>query len=282
MQAKEKFIAFVDILAFKNKVEEAEKNGGDFSHLVELTAELGSAAEVERLRAAPFICPQSARVNPDLDICATQISDCVVISTEVSPAGAITLINHCCALASKMLRKNALCRGYVTKGNIFHTESQFFGTGYQKAYSSERYVSFRSKGQHDEGTPFIQIDQLVADYVSGCQDNCVQTMFGRATRTDGTYWAIYPFDALGKTSALIQPGFEPLKWKVRVEANLINYEARVKDFEELKGKAPDDRARAKIAYYVAGIGEVVQRLEEKKARLEDMIASENIPYGSVL
>ena len=86
---KDKFIGFVDILGFKKFVEAAEAGTGmSLAELLELLRELGTVDDRRNLeKYGPTICPTSAYRQRDLDFRLTQISDCVVVSTEVSPAG---------------------------------------------------------------------------------------------------------------------------------------------------------------------------------------------------
>jgi len=57
-----------------------------------------------------------------------------------------------------LINKGVLCRGIITRGNIFHTNTQFFGTGYMRAYEGESKVSVFKIDDTDKGTPFIEID----------------------------------------------------------------------------------------------------------------------------
>jgi hypothetical protein len=51
LRAKDKFIAFVDILGFTALVEAAEQDGGgDFSRPIELAQALGSVADANKFR----------------------------------------------------------------------------------------------------------------------------------------------------------------------------------------------------------------------------------------
>jgi hypothetical protein len=161
---------------------------------------LGSSEEKHQ----PNICPQSRRLAADIDFKMTQISDCVVISAEVSPAGVMNLAHYCFGIAITLFSKGALCRGYMTRGNIFHDDHQFIGTGYVHAVENEKSVAFMRADVEEEGTPFIQIDETVTDYVRSESDECVRKMFARIVRSDETYTAIYPFEAMSKVpSSLI-------------------------------------------------------------------------------
>ena len=87
----DKFIGFVDVLGFTQLVEKAEAGEGmPLDRLLELLEALGSPADQERFASrGPVLCPQSAHTRRDLDFRLTQVSDCVVVSTEISPAGVI-------------------------------------------------------------------------------------------------------------------------------------------------------------------------------------------------
>ncbi len=66
----------------------------------------------------------------------------------------------------------------------------------------------------DRGTPFIQIDASVCDYVQSSSDRCVQDMFGRMTESDGKETAISPFPSLKKIpSTVIDDRFDPNKFR---------------------------------------------------------------------
>lgn len=97
MEFKDKFIGFLDILGFKNLVEAAETGAGmSLPDLLQLTKKLGSADDRKRFEThGPIACPQSTYIKRDLDFQLAQISDCVIVSSELSPAGAINLVMHC-------------------------------------------------------------------------------------------------------------------------------------------------------------------------------------------
>lgn len=149
MQTKDKFIAFVDILGFSAMLKAEEQSGRDLSRPLELMKMLGSAEREHH----PSLCPASRRIAADIDFKLTQISDCVVVSTEASPAGIINLVHYCFGIAMMLLGKGALCRGYITRGNIYHDDHQFIGTGYVHAVENEKAVGFMRADVEEKGTP---------------------------------------------------------------------------------------------------------------------------------
>lgn len=190
----EKVIGFVDVLGFSNLVEKAESGEGmPLDRLLELLKSLGSPSDRERfVKHGPMTCPQSACIRRDLDFRLTQISDCVVVSSEVSPAGVINLLSHCWAAVIRLLQDGLMCRGYITIGKIFHTDSQMIGTGYQRAVKGERNVAAFKREADERGTPFVEVDKAVSDYISNC-DPCVKKMFSRMVKADGGLVALFPF-----------------------------------------------------------------------------------------
>jgi hypothetical protein len=88
------------------------------------------------------------------------------VSAEVSPAGIINLLFHCGSIQTILLTQGYLCRGYVTRGSIYHTDTQFFGSGYMRAFEGERHVSIFQVDAADRGTPFIEVDSDVCQYIA--------------------------------------------------------------------------------------------------------------------
>jgi len=196
---EDKFIAYVDILGFKELVKRSEKgseNAPTVDYIFELMRRFGSSNDEDFDRYGPTVCPCAPHSSLNLNFRVTQISDCAVISAETSPAGLINLVHHCYKIAFRFLKLGHLCRGYITRGNIVHTDTQFFGTGYVRAYESESKVSIFRRNADDKGTPFIEIDPQVRSYVAEQPDVCVKTVFGRLTEGHGSRTAISPLFAL--------------------------------------------------------------------------------------
>jgi len=198
MEYKEKFIAFIDILGFKKMVEASVIGTGiPLADILEMLKKLGTHEDQQRIRSGNIFLPESERIYPDLDFKITQISDCVVISSEKSPVGLLNLVIHCSNAITELLYMGKMCRGYITCGKIYHTDTQFIGTGYQKALDKEQSVSaFKFTGD-EVGTPFVEIDPEVCEYVNKYGDNMVKRHFNREIRSDGVINALFPFQLLG-------------------------------------------------------------------------------------
>lgn len=194
----DKFIGFVDLLGFKSLVRSSEEGRGyPLNEILTALGDLGSAETRRRyLLRGPGICPRSKFNAKDLDFQITQVSDCVVVSTEISPAGAINLVSHCWQACLGLLTRGIMCRGYITRGSIYHTEDQVVGSGFSEATEREKQVSAFKQKADESGTPFIEVDHAVECYIEDEGDKCVKEMYGRMTRKDGELTVLFPFKRL--------------------------------------------------------------------------------------
>ena len=274
MEFEDKFVGFIDILGWKNLVADAEAGRGlSLDGLLELAATLGRSTDGDVREVHPAWCPQSPRSSPNLDFQVTQISDCVVVSCEVSPAGAINLIAHCWNAAMGLLRRGIACRGYVTRGRIYHTAHQMIGSGYQTAFAREAGV--KAFGAGDTGTPFIELDPIVVEYFERCDDPCVRTIFDRSVARDGDLVAIFPFQRLAH-SFIVAGGGQSFDAEKERGANR-NLRAMITTLKEriLSHSDPtNERIMRKTAHYLAALDrqlEVCDRTDEAIAKLESTL-----------
>ena len=203
-QFEDKFVAFVDVLGFKSMIEAAERGDGKtLAEIQEILDELGYLKDKDFIRSSgPKICPKSPYVAKNLSFEITQVSDCMIASAEVSPAGIINLVAHCHGAAATLLNQGVMVRGYITRGNIFHRGMRFMGTGYHEAYGREGNVEAFKIEADEKGTPFIEIDQRVTEYVENCDDWCTKEMYRRMVESDGQTSAIFPFKSLSHSFSI--------------------------------------------------------------------------------
>lgn len=231
-------------------------NGRSLSEIQNILRTLGRADEKQKFQKhGPITCPDSQCLAKDMDIEITQISDCVIISSEISPAAIVNLIAHCWGSALMLLRSGVMVRGYVTRGLIHHNGNELIGTGYQKAFEGEATVTAFKRTADERGTPFIEIDPAVCDYVRDCTDPCVREMFSRFVRSDGTATAIFPFQRLAHSFIIGDYAgrkFDPQKEKQsnsNVRKLLGDFRIAVLQFVD----QGNPKALAKAAHYVAAL-----------------------------
>jgi hypothetical protein len=265
IEFKDKFIGFVDILGFKELVENSEAGTGKtLTQILELLKFLGSPEDQAHFTTyAPSTCPESTSVQRDLNFRITQISNCVVVSSEVSPAGVINLISHCWDAVTNLLAKGVLCRGYITRGSVFHTETQFVGSGYQKACKQEKNVSAFRREDEKVGTPFVEVDQIVCDYVRDCGDSYVKEMFSRCVKGDSVVTALFPFKRLAHSFIIagLGPAFNPEDEKQsnqNLRSIIENYKKLIIPF--LNHSNPD--VVRKVEHYITALDQQLHVCEE--------------------
>lgn len=257
VEFKDKFIAFIDVLGFKSMIEAAEEGRGrSLAEIREILGELGREKDKAFYQKyGPQVCPQSTFAQKDLDFQVTQVSDCAVVSAEVSPAGVINLVNHCWGAAIMLLSKGVMVRGYITRGRIYHQGAEFMGTGYHEAYRREAGVSAFKQEADEKGTPFVEVDSAVSDYVRDETDRCVREMFGRYVKADGDLTALFPFKRLAHSFAIGGfgvPPFDPEKEKANnenVRKSIHRMKARLMEHVD-EGNAP---ALAKTRHYLTAL-----------------------------
>lgn len=249
MEFQDKFIGFVDILGFKGLVEAAENGSGmPLSQLLELLKTLGSPKDRDKFeKYGPTTCPGSKYVQRNLDFQITQITDCVIVSSEVSPAGVINLLSHCWGAVIKLLPKGIMCRGYITRGPVFHTENQIIGSAYQRAYTNEANVEVFKRNANERGTPFVEIDPIVSTYVKDSTDSCVEEMFNRFVKRDGDIAALFPFQRLSHSFGIggMFGDFDPVKEKQtnqKMREIIISMKCRVMTFVDQNNPSAAQKA----------------------------------------
>ncbi len=265
IEFKDKFIGFIDILGFKELVEAAEAGTGmTLTQLLELLNDLGSPKDQARFtKHGPTTCPESIYVQRDLNFRVTQISDCVVVSSEVSPAGVINLVSHCWSVVIRLLTKGVLCRGYITRGSVFHTDTQFIGSGYEKACNQEKHVTAFKRETENDGTPFVEVDPLVCDYVMDCCDSCVKEMFSRYVKKDKVVTALFPFKRLAHSFIIAGFGhmFDPKKEKQsnkNLRSIIENFKKCIMPFLD----HPNHDVVRKVEHYITALDSQLKVCEE--------------------
>ena len=271
----EKYVAFIDILGFKSLVELAEKGEQcSLQTVLDILDSFNESNYVKDMKKyGPSICPRSQRNADDLNFFITQASDSVVASCEVSPAGLINLIFYSWQVVFKLLMEGLLCRGYITKGSMYHSADRFVGSAFQKAVEKEKTVQAFKKELTENGTPFVEIDQLLIDDIDKFEDKCVREMSNRMVEKDGSIAVIFPFKRLSHDFIPSGYGkkFDPREEKENVE-NLrkeIN-ELKEKVLKFIDGKS--ELAMKKTKYYLEALDRQLLVCDQTDQHI-DMLAS---------
>lgn len=247
---EDKFIAFIDVLGFKSMVASSEAGTGmPLPELLALLKKLGDGSERARFdKYGPTWCPMAARIEKNMNFRVTQISDCAIVSSEISPAGAINIISHCWAAVIELMARGIMCRGYIKRGRIYHTDLQVIGTGYQEAYAAEAKVSAFKQEADDRGTPYVEVDKEVSFYIESQTDPCVKEMFKRMVERDGETVVLFPFKRLEHSFIIGGFGrtFEPereLKSNDNLRTIIRQYKAKIESLVDPTNASAQSKAR---------------------------------------
>lgn len=263
----DKFIAFVDILGFKSMVEASQQHSEMLSELLTITGKLGNGSERANYeKYGPLTCPEAPRLQRNLNFQVTQISDCVIVSSEISPAGLINLVTHCWQVSIGLLQSGVLCRGFVSRGLVYHENGQVIGPGYQTALGSEHTVTAFQRRLDEVGTPFIEIDDDVVAYVADQPDACVKMMFGRLTKFDGSKVALFPFKRLNHNFIVggIAGPFDP-EIHLKSVNNIRGWIATMKDRINANIRSKDPRAVQKAKHYLGALDAQLKELDKTES-----------------
>jgi hypothetical protein len=95
----------------------------------------------------------------------------------------------------------------MRRGPVYHTDEQIIGSGYQKAYGREHHVTASKREADERGTPFIEVDPVICDYVENHGDSCVKEMLAHYVKTDGEITALFPFQMLAHFFIIASVGY---------------------------------------------------------------------------
>ena len=141
---EDRFVAFVDILGFKNILARVEENfdSEEFKRLEsvlnfmnEETHDPNYSADLpvyEKSECGEFLIEKELG-DPRL----TYISDCIIISAEPTLDGFKGLSRKIHKITADLAYDGIFCRGAISKGKMYHQQRVLFGSAYLRAYYLE-------------------------------------------------------------------------------------------------------------------------------------------------
>lgn len=139
-------VAFIDILGFKELVNETDRNSDRLNELLKVlhylkTWELPDAWGLELVEieeSAQYKGVENFNISDITE--ATVFSDSIVVSVNAERnvnERFTSLIANLAALGAKMMEKGILIRGAITIGNLYHKSGVILGKGMIEAYQLE-------------------------------------------------------------------------------------------------------------------------------------------------
>ncbi|MES2809362.1 MAG: hypothetical protein V4619_12090 [Bacteroidota bacterium] len=162
---EDRFVAFIDILGFKDYIITYEKNN-DYDLLHKIKSILNFMQEeteeshywsdlpVYELRDGKMY--EYELGHPKM----TYVSDCIIISADGDMDGFKGLSQKIHKIITELAVDGIFCRGAISKGKLFHHDKILFGTAYMKAYQLEVKAVY----------PRVIIDPEILDFFNLTQD----------------------------------------------------------------------------------------------------------------
>jgi len=119
---KERYVAFLDLLGFKALVCAAEGDENEHSRLRDV---------LERLT-------QTLCSVPRWGFRFSHFSDCIIITSDVTPEALETVFSSVETLTRNLLQYDVLVRGGITRGGAFHSQQYVYGTAVSRAAVMEK------------------------------------------------------------------------------------------------------------------------------------------------
>lgn len=132
---EERYVAFLDLLGFKELVRQADLNPALLSRLARALINVREYAKTGAAMDA------SAGHNPQAFFYGlfrmSTFSDSVVISTKANPIGLAMITWISAVLCMQLLREGLFVRGGLSRGKLIHTDDIVLGDGLIAAYKLE-------------------------------------------------------------------------------------------------------------------------------------------------
>jgi hypothetical protein len=116
------YVAFIDLLGFKQQVESAERNPSERAHLVELLT----------------LVRDTLGENPYIGFRLNYFSDSIFLTAKRTPEGLWEMFQSIIRLTQNLLQHDVLVRGGLTAGGAHHGRQFLYGTAVNRAVVSER------------------------------------------------------------------------------------------------------------------------------------------------
>jgi hypothetical protein len=170
IEAENRIVAFIDILGFKNIINEAEKQN--------------SYKSIYKIISSASLIFKPLNKNSDFQF--THFSDSFVLSLKnFSPNESMLFLVLLQDLVSSFLNESILLRGGITIGKVIHTSKVLLGPGIVRAYELESKFA---------GFPRIIIDEELIDlweYQLGREGYNFENVFELSKDKDGFYFMDY-------------------------------------------------------------------------------------------
>ena len=110
---EDRYCAFIDILGFRELIDDLRTGATNFKTLRNLLREINSPIKAPKIK------------NPNMKV--QSISDAVAISTAPTADGLVQLLYSLEDLTENLAKEGFLMRGAIVKGRLYHDKNMVFG-----------------------------------------------------------------------------------------------------------------------------------------------------------
>lgn len=220
----ERYVAFIDILGFKEAVYESPENAEKFNEITTALEHLSKVKDiahttVEHLKQSKEAIDQALGIWQDVKV--TTFSDNILISAANNFVGLMAIGAYSCLVYNSLFANGFFARGGITKGDLFESNGVVFGKALIDAYELESKTSIY---------PRILISSSIIDDVKKATGFYIEQDF------DGSYFL-----------DVFYPDINKLKenWQERTGLNLDLQQGKLKLIEELL-KTHNQSVRSKL------------------------------------
>ncbi len=133
MDYEDRFVAYVDIWGFKKLIERSVGPCRLISpEQIKEILEWAKPAGTDQI-----VLGDIGDISESGHI-MTQFSDCVVITVSKTKQGIMHLLHHVARIGYRLFRFQIICRGGITRGDVYHDGQVIFGPAMNEAYRLEQ------------------------------------------------------------------------------------------------------------------------------------------------
>jgi hypothetical protein len=218
---KNRMVAFIDILGFKDIVNESKDKCQIIKEIIEAMDLAKDIKKLAELMKKAYIVDENNDKHK-IDMQLTLFSDSVIISinddkkikTELYNA----FFNNLKKLAYALARRNFFLRGGITYGKLYHVENKCFGPAMNKAYALESTVANYPRIVVDKKA-LEEINKLKEEYVITDKIDSIEIL-------DYLYMKIYSCISSENKDESAEYLKSLLEIKNNVEKNILKFKDR--------------------------------------------------------
>lgn len=246
VEYKECYVAFIDILGFKNLIDDSECE--DIYNIFQ---------SILDFEPHPLISNASVYKH----IHHTIMSDSIVVYIEAAITdGFISLADVCSQIQMRLSRNHPpiFVRGGIAKGSLYHQNNILFGTGLTKAYILESTAAIYPR--------IIFSNEVRENALENTKNFYMFDYDSSYYKKDNDEW--YYINFLNTFNSL--KTWRPRSVEESIEMNNMYFDSLLSHVNEVLGKETDNSIRRKYLWLKGKLTEEIEHMPQVKKYFEDL------------